>query len=90
MSSDEKKKAVQARRGSLWERLAGGMRRTSEYDLKGIRAMNAEGFAPAGAKYDDNFGNSALYETAFNAPKRSDAQKIERINLAEDALRQMS
>lgn len=52
--------------------------------------MNAEGFAPAGAKYDDNFGNSALYETAFNAPKRSDAQKIERINLAEDALRQMS
>lgn len=78
------------RRRSLWDRISAGALNASQVDFKGMRSMDATGFAPTGAKFDETFGSSALYETAFNRPKRDDAWKRERTALAEDALRQMS
>ncbi|KAI7884908.1 hypothetical protein K492DRAFT_220650 [Lichtheimia hyalospora FSU 10163] len=90
MMNNEQPQMPPQRRRSLWDRISAGAFNASQVDFKGMRAMDATGFAPTGAKFDETFGSSALYETTLNRPKRDDAWKRERNALAEDALRQMS
>ncbi|KAI7880919.1 hypothetical protein K492DRAFT_194770 [Lichtheimia hyalospora FSU 10163] len=78
------------RRSSLWEKLTGGALHASQQDTEGIKHCDAAGFAPAGAKFDETFGGSALYETGMDVPHHSDKWKRDRTKMAEDALRQMS
>ncbi|KAI9314516.1 hypothetical protein BX666DRAFT_2029388 [Dichotomocladium elegans] len=78
------------RRSSLWDRFTSSALHASQADMHGFQESTAEGFAPAGAKFDETFGNSALFETGFEWPHRDQSQQRERLRLSEDALRQMS
>lgn len=59
-------------------------------DRDAVGTAEAKSFAPLGAKFDDGFGSSALWESTMKRPAHDPNKQRERNSLGEDALRQMS
>ena len=59
-------------------------------DREAVGNADPKSFASFGAKFDDGFGSSALYESNLNGPPHDPNKQRQRNSLGEDALRQMS
>ncbi|KAG2224734.1 hypothetical protein INT45_009049 [Circinella minor] len=78
------------RRPSLWEKMKQGGFHSVQADREAVGNADPKSFAHFGARFDDGFGSSALWESTLKRPPQDSNKQRQRNSLGEDALRQMS